>query len=146
MNDGHSQAVRLDGYLQAIAALRDDGTSYSCFYLGPVGPPDSLLELCRCLRLEVDGCTLQGTASAFPPAFEQWLLRRIRPMSDNDKVELDHRLATGFCEEVRDIFQGLPEWFELRRTAWNSNMGAISDVFVFGRAQASFAVHCSWDS
>ena len=148
MIDGHSSAQRLEGYLLAVSALRDDGTRYSCIYLGPAAPQDSLPELCRLLRLSLEVSTLKPIAARVPVDFEQWLLHRIRPMSADDCTELDPRLVNGFTAELVDILGGTPEWFKVQRSsgAANVNMGAIFDVFVFGRTDASFAVHCSWDS
>ena len=150
MNDRHAKAQRLEGYLQAVAALRADGTAYACFDLGTAAPAESLPALCERLALPVAGCTLDLVDAVLPQEFEEmWLLRRIRPMSTSDELRLDRRLVDGFVEELRELFDGLPQWFALRRGAAvppSANLGAISDVFVIGRAGASFAVRCSWDS
>ena len=56
--DPRGNARQLDGYLQAIGALKDDGTALSCSYLGPVALQAALPAVREALALSPDGLSL----------------------------------------------------------------------------------------
>lgn len=149
----HEIALQLDGYLQAVSALKDDGSALRCFYLGPVAPADALPLLCSALELEPEGLSLPPLeavichGAACTP--RQWLLERLRPMSVADQAPLDTRLYHGFEQQLSELLGSAPFWRQLQSSGQRSlagQLGAIWSVYVFGAAGHSHVLHCSWDS
>jgi len=152
VKDVKTHAGRLEGYLAAVAALRSDGTVFACLPLGMTPPAAILASLCEAFALPIEHCKLvpcERGHRGVPPEFARWVLNRVRPSAPEDWAPLDPRLLDGFIEELQDACDGAPEWYALYRSVEarpDRYLGAFSDVFVFGDAAASFALHCSWDS
>lgn len=151
--DPRGNARQLDGYLQAIGALKDDGTALSCSYLGPVAPQAALPAVREALALSPDGLSLLPlqevvcTGAACTP--RQWLLERLRPMTQADRQPLDARLFDGFERELQDVLGGEPQWYRLMSDGGPSlalQLGAIWSVYVVGVDGCAYLMHCSWDS
>jgi hypothetical protein len=150
--DCHAHAQQLHGYLQAVSALKDDGSLFLCEYLGPIAPQAALDALCRALRLAPDGMRLQPIGStACSGALctpRQWLLERLQPMSEADREPLDARLYDGFQDELAELFGSEAHWYQLVSSGQHSlasQLGAIWSVFVFGTERHAYVLHCSWD-
>ena len=146
-------ALQLHGYLQAVSALKDDGSALRCFYLAPVAPCAAFDALCQALDLAPDGLSLQLSASvvchgaACTP--RQWLLERLRPMTQADQAPLDARLFDGFCQQLHELLNAAPVWYQLVSSGQRSlagQLGAIWSVYVFGTHAHSYVLQCSWDS
>ncbi|OFA00078.1 hypothetical protein JAB9_18130 [Janthinobacterium sp. HH107] len=151
--DCHSLARVIEGYLLAVSALKDDGSLFLCEYLGPVAPQASLDALCRALRIAPAGLSLQPLESVVCSGIactpRQWLLERIRPMSEADRQPLDARLYDGFERELAELLRGEPRWYQLvssGQISLTGQLGAIWSVFVFGTECHAYVMHCSWDS
>ena len=151
--DGHSHARQLHGYLQAVSALKDDGSLFLCEYLGAVAPQAALGALCRALALTPDGLSLKLLAdvacSGIACTPRQWLLQRLRPMSEADRQPLDARVYDGFEGELLELLGSEPHWYQLVSSSGRSlggQLGAIWSVFVFGVDGHAYVMHCSWDS
>ena len=150
--DRRGNARQLDGYLQAIGALKDDGTALSCSYLGAMAPQAALPAVCAALSLSPDGLSLPPlhlvacSGAACTP--RQWLLERLRPMTDTDRQPLDPRLFDGFERELLEMFGAAPHWYRLMSDGRSLAMqlGAIWSVYVFGAGHHAYLLHCSWDS
>lgn len=151
--DGHAHARQLHGYLQAVSALTDDGSLFLCEYLGPVAPQASLDALCRALRMAPEGLALRPLGSvacsgvACTP--RQWLLERLRAMSEAERLPLDARLYDGFEGELAELLGAEVHWYQLVSSVQRSlagQLGAIWSVFVFGTGTHAYVMHCSWDS
>ena len=149
----HDKARQLHGYLQAVSALKDDGSAFLCGYLGAVSPDDALTALCDALGLSPEGLslprldTVSCSGAACTP--RQWLLERLRPISEMDRRPLDDRLFDGFEREVFELFDAEPQWHRLVSDGHRSlagQLGAIWSVYVFGAAGHACLLHCSWDS
>ena len=149
----HDKARQLHGYLQAVSALKDDGSAFLCGYLGAVSPDDALTALCDALGLSPEGLslprldTVSCSGAACTP--RQWLLERLRPTSEMDRRPLDDRLFDGFEREVFEMFEAEPQWHRLvsdGRRSLAGQLGAIWSVYVFGAAGHTCVLHCSWDS
>ncbi|WP_215403704.1 hypothetical protein [Janthinobacterium sp. JC611] len=152
MEDFHGLARQLDGYLQAVSALKDDGSLFACTYLGALAPQASFGTLCRALQLAPDDVRLQpiGTVacSGVLCTPRQWLLERLNPMSEADRQPLDARLFDGFERELAELLGGEPRWYQLVSSGQRSlagQLGAIWSVFVFGTERHAYVLHCSWD-
>jgi hypothetical protein len=150
--DCHAHAQQLHGYLQAVCALKDDGSLFLCEYLGPVAPQASLDALCRALRLTPDGLRLQpiGTVvcSGVLCTPRQWLLERLGPMSEAELQPLDARLFDGFERELAELLRSEPHWYQLVSSGQRSlagQLGAIWSVFVFGTDDHAYVMLCSWE-
>ncbi len=151
--DGHSLARLIDGYLLAVGALKDDGSLFACTYLGALPPQASFGALCRALEIAPDVLRLQPIEAVVCSGAlctpRQWLLERIRPMSEADREPLDARLYDGFEAELAELFGSEPRWYQLVSSGQRSlagQLGAIWSVFVFGTECHAYAMHCSWDS
>ena len=151
-DSGHAHALQLHGYLQAVGALKDDGSLFLCEYLGPVAPQAALDALCRALRLTPDGLRLQPIETVVCSGVlctpRQWLLERLGPMNEADRRPLDARLFDGFERELADLLRGEPRWYQLVLSGQRSlagQLGAIWSVFVFGTECHAYVMHCSWD-
>lgn len=150
--DPRGNARQLDGYLQAIGALKDDGTALHCSYLGPIAPQDALPAVSAALSLPPDGLSLPPLhlvaceGAACTP--RQWLLERLRPMNVADRQLLDPRLFDGFERELLEVFGVMPHWYRLMSDGRSLAMqlGAIWSVYVFGAGCHAYLLHCSWDS
>jgi len=149
----HDKARQLHGYLQAVSALKDDGSAFLCDYLGAVSPDAALTALCDALSLSPEGLSLPRldtvicSGAACTP--RQWLLERLRPMSEPDRQPLDARLFDGFEREVVELFDAEPQWHRLVSDGQRSlagQLGAVWSVYVFGAAGHAWLLHCSWDS
>ncbi|MGK5062771.1 hypothetical protein [Janthinobacterium sp. LB3P112] len=150
--DCHAHAQQLHGYLQAVSALKDDGSLFLCAYLGPIAPQASCDALCRALRLMPDGLRLQlvetVACSGVLCTPRQWLLERLGPMREADRQPLDARLFDGFERELAELLGGEPRWYQLVSSGQHSlagQLGAIWSVFVFGADGHAYMLHCSWD-
>ena len=150
--DVHAHAQQLHGYLQAVTALKDDGSLFLCEYLGPVAPQASLDALCRTLKLQPDGMRLQPIESMVCSGAlctpRQWLLERLLPMSEADREPLDARLFDGFERELAELLGSEPHWYQLVSSGQGSlasQLGAIWSVFVFGTECHAYVMRCSWD-
>ena len=149
----HDKARQLHGYLQAVSALKDDGSAFLCEYLGAVPPDAALTVVCDALGLSPEGLSLPrldtvicGGAACTP---RQWLLERLRPASEPDRQPLDARLFDGFERELFEMFEAEPQWHRLvpdGRRSLAGQLGAIWSVYVFGVAGHACLLHCSWDS
>ncbi|WP_409027122.1 hypothetical protein OX462_22730 [Janthinobacterium sp. SUN098] len=153
MDACHGLARVIEGYLLAVSALKDDGSLFLCEYLGPVAPQASLDALCRALRIAPTGLSLQPLESVVCSGIactpRQWLLERIRPMSEADRQPLDARLYDGFERELVELLRGEPRWYQLvssGQISLTGQLGAIWSVFVFGTECHAYVMHCSWDS
>ncbi|MDN2711700.1 hypothetical protein O0880_19955 [Janthinobacterium sp. SUN118] len=151
--DGHGHAQQLHGYLQAVSALKDDGSAFLCEYLGAVAPPAAFDALCRALQVAPDGLRLQPiemvACSGALCTPRQWLLERLRPISEAERQPLDARLYDGFEGELLELFGSEPHWYQLVSSGQRSlaaQLGAIWSVFVFGVDGHAYVMHCSWDS
>ena len=151
--DVHAHAQQLHGYLQAVTALKDDGSLFLCEYLGPVAPQASLDALCRTLKVQPDGLRLQPIATVVCSGVlctpRQWLLERLHPISEADRAPLDARLFDGFEHELAELLDSEPHWYQLVSSGQRSlagQLGAIWSVFVFGTECHAYAMHCSWDN
>lgn len=149
----HEIALQLDGYLQAVSALKDDGSALRCFYLGPVAPADALVPLCAALDLAPDGLSLPLHSSVICHGVactpRQWLLERLRPMTSADRLPLDARLHDGFEQQLLELLGAAPDWYQLSSDGRHSlagKLGAIWSIYVFGVAGHSLVLQCSWDS
>lgn len=150
--DPRGNARQLDGYLQAIGALKDDGTALHCSYLGPIAPQDALPAVCVALSLPPGGLSLPPLhlvaceGAACTP--RQWLLERLRPMNVADRQPLDPRLFDGFERELLEVLGAMPRWYRLMSDGRSLAMqlGAIWSVYVFGAGCHAYLLHCSWDS
>lgn len=149
----HDKARQLHGYLQAVSALKDDGSAFLCDYLGAVSPDAALAALCDALGLSLEGLslprldTVSCSGAACTP--RQWLLERLRPMNEPDRQPLDARLFDGFEREVFELFDAEPQWHRLVPDGHRSlagQLGAVWSVYVFGAAGHACVLHCSWDS
>ena len=147
------KARQLHGYLQAVSALKDDGSVFLCDYLGAVSPDAALTALCDALGLSPEGLSLPRldavicSGAACTP--RQWLLERLRPMNEPDRQPLDARLFDGFERELFELFEAEPQWHRLvsdGRRSLAGELGAIWSVYVFGVAGHACLLHCSWDS
>lgn len=150
--DGHLHAQQLHGYLQAVTALKDDGSLFLCEYLGPVAPQAALDALCCALKLSPDDMRLQPIESmACSGALctpRQWLLERLLPMSEADREPLDARLYDGFEGALAELLGSEPQWYQLVSSGQRSlagQLGAVWSVFVFGADGHAYVMHCSWD-
>ncbi|UQV45464.1 hypothetical protein KIV45_28095 [Janthinobacterium lividum] len=150
--DCHAHAQQLHGYLQAVSALKDDGSLFLCEYLGPVAPQASFDALCRALGLTPDGLRLQPIVTVACSGVlctpRQWLLERLNPMSEVDCQPLDARLFDGFERELAELPGGETHWYQLVSSGQRSlagQLGAIWSVFVFGTERHAYVLHCSWD-
>ncbi|NHQ93475.1 hypothetical protein [Janthinobacterium lividum] len=153
MDDFHGHARHIDGYLQAVSALKDDGSDLLCTYLGPLPPQASFDALCRALNVTSDGLRLQPletvACSGALCAPRQWLLERLHPTSEADRQPLDARLYDGFERELAELLGAEPHWYQLVSSGQRSlasQLGAIWSVFVFGTECHAYVMHCSWDS
>lgn len=151
--DCHAHARQLHGYLQAVTALKDDGSLFLCEYLGPAAPQAAFDALCRALQLAPEGLSLRPLESvACSGALctpRQWLLERVRPMSEADRQPLDARLYDGFEGELAELLGSTPRWYQLVSSGQRSlagQLGAIWSVFVFATECHAYVMHCSWDS
>ena len=152
MEDFHGLARQIDGYLQAVSALKDDGSLFGCSYLGALAPQASFDAVCRALQLPPGDVRLQplGTVacSGVLCTPRQWLLERLNPMSEADRQPLDARLFDGFERELAELLGGEPRWYQLVSSSQHSlagQLGAIWSVFVFGTERHAYVMHCSWD-
>lgn len=152
MEDFHGLARQIDGYLQAVNALKDDGSLFGCSYLGALAPQASFDAVCRALQLPPGDVRLQplGTVacSGVLCTPRQWLLERLNPMSEADRQPLDARLFDGFERELAELLGGEPRWYQLVSSGQRSlagQLGAIWSVFVFGTERHAYVMHCSWD-
>ena len=152
MEDFHGLARQIDGYLQAVSALKDDGSLFGCSYLGALAPQASFDAVCRALQLPPGDVRLQplGTVacSGVLCTPRQWLLERLNPMSEADRQPLDARLFDGFERELAELLGGEPRWYQLVSSGQRSlagQLGAIWSVFVFGTERHAYVMHCSWD-
>lgn len=143
-----ADANRIEGFLCAIAKLKDDGTSFQCIYLGE-GEPSGMAAMIEEKFRFGSPVTLASereslTAQNLPKSLERWLLDRIRPMDD---LTVDRRLVSGLADELADIFQRAPFWFSVRSgdTGATPRLGVFWSIYVFGLESGSCAVHCSWD-
>jgi hypothetical protein len=143
-----ADADRIDGFLCAIAKLKDDGTSFRCVYLGtgdPSGKAAMIEEKFRFgSRVRLVAEREKRTSQNLPESLERWLLDRIRPM---DGLMVDTRLVAGLADELADIFQRAPAWFSVDCSDVGSTprLGVLWSVYVFGLEAGSCAIHCSWD-
>jgi hypothetical protein len=146
-------AERLDGYLEAISSLKDDGSYFDFSYLGSI--PDEQLVSSYCTRIGVcvDALTLQSldglTFTNLPGSLEAWLTARRRLMNPADPDEIDKRLIDGFVEELGDTLGRPHRWFQVGRVRDHGpihQLGAIWDVYVLCIGSEAFTIHCSWDS
>ena len=137
----HDKARQLHGYLQAVGALKDDGSAFWCDYLGAVSPDAALTMLCDALGLSPEGLSLPRldavicSGAACTP--RQWLLERLRPISEPDRQPLDARLFDGFERELCEMFEAEPQWHRLvsdGRRSLAGQLGAVWSVYVFGAA------------
>lgn len=144
---------KLNGYLLAISALKADGSSFSCFYLGQISLEDALAPLSISLRIEKDMLQFFPpdalTLSGHPTSFRQWLCSRWRLYEVHDTKEVDIRLFDGFVEEMNEQLGRPEQW--MRAGAGPAylpphDLGAIWDVYLFSARGHAYAVHCSWDS
>jgi hypothetical protein len=143
-----ADADRIEGFLRAIARLKDDGTLFQCIYLGdgePSGmaaPVEEKFRFDSPVTLVSEQASL--TAENLPKSLERWFLDRNRPMDD---LTVDRRLVSGFADELADIFQKAPAWFsvEPRDTRAMPPLGVFWSIYVFGLERGSCAIHCSWD-
>jgi O-acetyl-ADP-ribose deacetylase len=150
--DCHAHAQQLHGYLQAVSALKDDGSVFLCAYLEPVAPQSAFDALCRALKIQPDGMRLQPIESTVCSGAlctpRQWLLERLNPMSEADRQPLDARLFDGFEGELAELLGSVPRWYQLVSSGQRSlagQLGAIWSVFVFGTECDAYMMHCSWD-
>ena len=145
-------AFRLDGYFSAIAALKDDGTSFSCIEVQGNDAATAWPEVAQSLGLSGTGGVVSPselTASNLPKSLEQWIVNRIRPMSEADNLPLDPRLVHGLCDELVEIFGSAPHWFDVRISEHSSallHLGAFWNIYLFGKNEKAYALHCAWDS
>ena len=144
-------AHRLDGYLQAIARLKDDGTSFCCVHLGTGELAGKAAEVERLFGFERGSVRLASerpalTAENLPQSLERWCLDRIRPMDD---LQVDRRLVSGLADELADLFQQAPAWHSLAcsdaRVDVSARMGVIWTIYVVGLEVGWCAIHCRWD-
>ena len=152
-DDPGGNARQLDGYLQAVSALKDDGSAFICSYLGPLPPHAAFDVLCRSLDVAPDGLRLQPlervVCSGALCTPRQWLLERLHPLNEADRAPLDARLFDGFERELEDVLGGKPHWHQLVSSGQRSlarQLGAIWSVYVFGIGGHAYVLHCSWDS
>ncbi|MDN2705014.1 hypothetical protein O0881_23785 [Janthinobacterium sp. SUN100] len=150
--DCHGLARQIEGYLQAVSALKDDGSLFACSCLGPVAPQAAFDALCRSLEIAPDGMRLQPIESVVCSGVlctpRQWLLERLRPASEADRQPLDARLFDGFENELAELLGSAPRWYQLVSSGQHSlasQLGAIWSVFVFGTERHAYVMHCSWD-
>ncbi|BBB68337.1 hypothetical protein UNDYM_4084 [Undibacterium sp. YM2] len=144
---------KMEGYLLAVAALKADGSSFSCFYLGEIPLENALSPLGVFLRTEKDRLQFYPpdtlTLSGLPTSLRQWLCSRRRIYEVDDTKEIDIRLFDGFVEEMNELL-GRPEQWMLagagRTYLPPHDLGAIWDVYLFSARGHVYAVHCSWDS
>ncbi len=143
-----ADANRIEGFLCAIAKLKDDGTSFQCIYLGE-GDPSGMTAMIEEKFRFGSPVTLASereslTAQNLPKSLERWLLDRIRPMDD---LTVDRRLVSGLADELADIFQKAPVWFSVKSgdTGATPRLGVFWSIYVFGLESGSCAVHCSWN-
>ena len=113
----------------------------------------SAIALCDALGLSPEGLSLPrlDTVSCRGAACtpRQWLLERLRPISEMDRRPLDDRLFDGFEREMFEMFEAEPQWHRLvsdGRRSLAGQLGAIWSVYVFGAAGHACVLHCSWDS
>jgi len=145
------EASRIDGYLLAIAALKEDGTSFRCVYLGEGEPSGKVAEVSARLGFERGAITLVPrhdalTPENIPKGLEDWLLDR--SFATEEGPPIDRRLVSALVAELEDIFRTMPSWFSVERTAEYTNFGqhgAVWSMYVLGLAVGSCAIHCSWD-
>jgi hypothetical protein len=143
-----ADANRIEGFLCAIAKLKDDGTSFQCVYLGegePSGKAAMIEDKFRFgSRVMLVSEREKLTAQNLPKSLERWFLDRIRPMDD---LMVDSRLVSGLADEIADIFQRAPAWFSVNcsDTGAMPRLGVLWSIYVFGLESGSCAVHCSWD-
>ena len=145
-----TDANRIDGYLLAVAGLKDDGTAFRCVHLGEGEPSGKASDVAAHFGFAPESVKLVSererlTSQNLPRALEGWLLDRIRPMDD---LLVDRRLASGLADELADIFQKAPAWFSVECSDLSSSavQGAIWSIYVFGLEVGSCAIHCSWDA
>ncbi|CAM2786614.1 hypothetical protein [Janthinobacterium lividum] len=150
--DCHAHAQQLHGYLQAVTALKDDGSLFLCEYLGPIAPQASLDALCRTLKLPPDGMRLQPIESMVCSGAlctpRQWLLERLLPTNEADREPLDARLYDGFEGELAELLGSEPYWYQLVSSGQGivaGRLGAIWSIFVFGTDSHAYMMYCSWD-
>ncbi|KEH07011.1 hypothetical protein GY14_30850 [Delftia tsuruhatensis] len=143
-----ADANHIEGFLCAIARLKDDGTSFQCIYLGE-GEPSGMAVMIEEKFQFRSRVTLVSereslTAQNLPKSLERWFLDRIRPMDD---LTVDSRLVSGLADELADIYQKAPVWFSVKSgdTGATPRLGVLWSIYVFGLASGSCAVHCSWD-
>ena len=149
-----SAAARLDGYFLAIAALKDDGTSFRCIGVGGMNPLSAWSDAAQALGISAREFSLSPVPLALadvnlPESLKLWILNRIRPMKQADEAPLDCRLIHGLCDELLDIFGAVPQWFEVRCSevpGKELHLGAFWNIYVFGKNEKTFALHCAWDS
>jgi len=154
MDDAHTlSAMRLEGYLQAVSALKDDGTSFQVLYLGQVPPERSTEAFCNAWKLPAECLRLMSpgdvTLSGIPVSLKQWIMSRRWIVNSGDSSEIDERLFDGFKDEIGDILPRPHCWQQLTRVLDSPpifKLGAIWDVFILGVSEGTYAIHCSWDS
>ena len=145
-------ASRLEGYFSAVAALKDDGTTFTC-----IGVKDrdflsawsAAAQVFGLIENEFSVVPLQLVGTNLPESLEHWILNRIRPMSQADEAALDNRLIHGLCDELMDIFRSAPRWFEVHVSTAPTVMhspGGIWTIYLFGTQEQTYALRCSWDS
>ena len=154
MNTELQAAVqKLEGYLLAISALKADGDSFQCYYLGQIPLKDALPPLSDLLSIEKNTLKLfpadELTLSGLPSSFRQWLCTRRRLHELGDTQEVDIRLFDGFVEAMNEELGRPEQW--IRAGAGPAyqpgrHFCAIWDVYVFSAKGHAYAVHCSWDS
>lgn len=143
-----ADADRIDGYLSAIAKLKDDGTSFQCVYLGEGEPSGKAATIEKKFQFGSHVTLVSEreklTAQNLPESLERWFLDRIRPMDD---LVVDRRLVSGLADELADIFQRAPAWFTVNcgDIGATPRLGVFWSIYVFGLERGSCAVHCSWD-
>lgn len=153
MDDRHALiAAKLDGYLAAVAALKDDGSYFVLSHLGDMAPTAALPALCERLGLDTAGARLTRTSAntlaGIPRSFKHWCDTRVRNAAP-DGSALDERLFEGFITELIDLLGHPCEWYELARGSSSApptmHLGAFCDIYVFGLGGFAYMVRCAWD-
>jgi len=149
----HAFESVLAGYLCAVAALKDDGSSFECLSLGKNGSTSELLcSLSIKFSLDSANYELREVAlgiGCLPEAFTHWVAVRRRIMDETYSEEIEGRVLDRLAEEVRDFLGNRLSWFSLYRRAGapvEIRLGAIWDVFIVQSTERAYAIHCSWDS
>ncbi len=147
------QIGRIDGFLEAIASLKDDGTGFIFDFLGK-GYEDDLPQLFdKYFSINVSPITVKAVknwATEVLPELKHWILTRIRIVNDGDTKTIDQRLFDRFIEELLDSLSNPVQWYVLNHTSNGNRIITTNEAmwhcFTIATPDGCYLLHCGWNS